>query len=176
MASPATTRSEIGIREAADADLVSMLAILNREIETSVYVWAETPKTLDDRREWLAAHRAASQPVIVAEREGKVVGWASLSAFRASSGYRFAAEVSVYVAGEARGRGIGRAMVETLENAARQHGIRALVAVVDCANESSVRLFRRLGFAEAGRLDDIGLKFGEWRSEFFLLKPLNVVR
>ena len=164
--------SEIGIRDAADADLVSMLAILNREIETSAYVWAESPKTLDDRRAWLAAHRAADLPVIVAVRDEKVAGWASLSAFRAASGYRFTAEVSVYVAPDARGQSVATAMLETLEPAAREREIRSLIAVVDCANEPSIRLFRRLGFDEAGRLNDVGRKFGEWRSEVFLIKKL----
>lgn len=164
--------SEIGIRDAADADLVSMLAILNREIETSVYVWAESPKTLDDRRAWLAAHRAADLPVVVATRDDRVVGWASLSTFRASSGYRFTAEVSVYVAPDARGHGVAAAMLEELEPAAREREIRSLIAVVDCGNEPSLRLFRRLGYGEAGRLNDVGRKFGEWRSEAFLIKAL----
>jgi L-amino acid N-acyltransferase len=162
--------SEIGIREASDADLVSMLAILNHEIETSAYVWGESPKTLEDRIAWLAAHRAADLPVVVAMQNGHVAGWASLSTFRPASGYRFTAEVSVYVAPEARGLGVARAMVERLEQAARGREIRSLIAVVDCDNEPSVRLFRGLGFEEAGRLNDIGRKFGQWRSEVFLIK------
>ena len=166
------THSEIVIRDAADADLASMLGILNREIETSAYVWAESPKTLDDRRAWLEAHRTADLPVVVATRDGEVAGWASLSAFRAASGYRFIAEVSVYVAPDTRGSGVASAMLEVLERTARERRIRSLIAVVDCDNEPSVRLFRRLGYDEAGRLNDIGQKFGEWRSEVFLLKRL----
>jgi L-amino acid N-acyltransferase len=166
------THSEIGIRNAADADLVSMLAILNREIETSAYVWAESPKTLDDRRAWLDAHRAADLPVIVATSDANVVGWASLSTFRSASGYRFISEVSVYVAPDARGSGVASAMLEALERAARGREIRSLIAVIDCDNEPSVRLFRRLGYDEAGRLNDVGRKFDQWRSEVFLLKRL----
>jgi phosphinothricin acetyltransferase len=63
-------------------------------------------------------------------------------------------------------------MLGVLEQAARQRAIRSLIAVIDCANEPSVRLFRRLGYDEAGRLNDVGRKFGEWRSEVFLIKRL----
>jgi L-amino acid N-acyltransferase YncA len=63
-------------------------------------------------------------------------------------------------------------MLEVLERAAREREIRSLIAVIDGDNEPSVRLFRRLGYDEAGRLNDIGWKFGQWRSEVFLLKRL----
>jgi len=168
----AGTRVEIGIREAADADLASLLDIVNREIETSAYVWGEVPKTMDERGAWLSAHHSADLPVLVATKGDAVVGWASLSRFRAASGYRFTAEVSVYVAATHRSHGVARRLVASLEQSARPRAIRSLIAVVDCANEPSIRLFRRFGYAEAGRLKDIGRKFGEWRSEVFLVKRL----
>ena len=164
----------IGIRDMTDADLVSVVEIVNREIVESPYVWGEVPVTVEARREWLGRHRELGQPAIVATDpiDDRVLGWASLSTFRPASGYRFTAEVSVYVAAAARGRGVATAMLEQLEQAAREREIRSLIAVVDCDNEPSLRLFRRLGFDEAGRLNDIGRKFGEWRSEVFLIKTL----
>ena len=166
--------AEIGIRDMTDADLVSVVEIVNREIVESPYVWGEIPVTVGTRREWLSRHRELGQPAIVATDpiDDRVLGWASLSTFRPASGYRFTAEVSVYVAAEARGRGIATAMLDQLEQAAREREMRSLIAVIDCGNEPSLRLFRRLGFDEAGRLNDIGRKFGEWRSEVFLIKPL----
>jgi len=109
--------------------------------------------------------------VFVAQDDsGRVLGWASLSTFRASSGYRFTCEVSVYVVREARRRGVARRLIEQLHVSARELGLQALVAVIDTENAASVRLFEWFGYVEVGRLNDIGRKFGQWRSEVFLLK------
>jgi L-amino acid N-acyltransferase len=164
--------AEIGIRDMTDADLVSVVEIVNREITDSPYVWGETPVTIDARREWLARHQDLGQPAIVAAtpREGRVLGWASLSTFRPASGYRFTLEASVYVARDAQHRGIGRALVTGLHDRAESTGVHAIVAVIDAENASSINLFRSLGYAEAGRLESIGRKFGVWRDEVFLLR------
>lgn len=161
----------IGIREATDADLPFVVDIVNREIRESAFVWGEIPNTLEQRREWLVKHREASQPVFVAhDVDGTVIGWASLSTFRPSSGYRFTCEVSVYVAREMHRRGIARQLLERLHDSARALGLKALVAVIDTENSASIRLFESLGYAEAGRLSNVGRKFDRWRSEVFLLK------
>jgi phosphinothricin acetyltransferase len=161
----------IGIRDASDADLLSIVEIVNREIRESAFVWGEVPNTLEMRRDWLMKHHELEQPVLVAcDDAGRVVGWASLSTFRASSGYRFTCEVSVYVAREAHRRGIGRRLVERLHERASEMGLQALVAVIDCENTASIGLFESLGYVEVGRMRDIGRKFGAWRSEVFLLR------
>ena len=99
--------TKIGIRDATDADLLSIVEIVNREIGESPFVWGEIPVTVEARREWLAKHRELAQPAIVAtdSHNGRVVGWASLSTFRPASGYRFTCEVSVYVARDAQRQG-----------------------------------------------------------------------
>lgn len=166
---------EIGIRDATDADLLSMVEIVNREIGESPFVWGEIPVTVEARREWLAKHREFAQPAIVATdpQDGRVVGWASLSTFRPPSGYRFTCEVSVYVARDAQRQGVGRRLISTLHARAKPLGLHSLVAVIDAENTASMGLFRSFGYSEAGRLDEIGRKFGEWRSEVFLLKRLE---
>jgi len=95
------------IRDATDADLPAIVDILNVEIAESPYVYAEVPVTVDERRSWLAAHRAADLPVLVAvtAEDQAVIAWAALSPYRPSSGYRFTAELSVYVARGAQRRG-----------------------------------------------------------------------
>jgi phosphinothricin acetyltransferase len=163
---------EIGIRDMTDADLASVVEIVNREIAESPYVWGEVPVTVDARRDWLVRHRELHQPVIVAadSRAGRVVGWASLSTFRPASGYRFTLEASVYVDRDARRRGIGRALVAGLHDRAASADTRAIIAVIDAENAGSINLFRSFGYQEAGRLESIGRKFGAWRDEVFLLK------
>src|SRR5512146_2433810 len=99
---------EIGIREMTDADLVSVVEIVNREIAESPYVWGEVPVTVEARRDWLCKHRELGQPAIVATNpaDDRVLGWASLSTFRPASGYRFTLEASVYVARDAQRGGL----------------------------------------------------------------------
>jgi L-amino acid N-acyltransferase len=161
-----------------DADLVSVVAIVNREIAESPYVWGEIPVTVEARRDWLARHRELGQPAVVAtsSTDGRVIGWASLSTFRPSSGYRFTLEASVYVARDTRRRGIGRSLITALHDRAEPAGVHAVVAVIDAENTASIDLFHAFGYADVGRLDGIGRKFGTWRDEVFLLKHLMSTR
>lgn len=161
---------EIGVREAADADLPAMAAILNQEIAASPFVYADEPVTLDERRAWLDAHRAAGLPVLVAAQKDLVLGWASLSPYRASSGYRFTAEASVYVAPSVRRRGVGAILLRALVDAPSARQFHAFVASIDAENAPSIALFARFGFSEAARLHEVGRKYGEWRTQLLYLR------
>jgi L-amino acid N-acyltransferase len=168
--------NEISIRAATDADLVFICEILNAEIVASPYVYAETPVSLDERRAWLAVHAAAGLPVFVAtepDDETKRVGWAALSIYRPSSGYRFTVEASVYVAPFAQRRGIGRQLLARLCSEARDRDKHAIVASIDAENAPSIALFERDGFREVGRLDGVGYKFDAWRTQLLFLLALS---
>jgi L-amino acid N-acyltransferase YncA len=170
------SRNEISIRAIADADLVSVSEILNAEIASSPYIYAETPVSLDERRAWLALHAAANLPVFVATEshdDAKVIGWASLSVYRPSSGYRFTTEASVYVAPFAQRRGIGRQLLARLCDEARARDNHAIVASIDAENAPSVALFEREGFREVGRLEEVGRKFDAWRTQLLFLRSLG---
>lgn len=165
----------ISIRGAEDADLAAMVTILNREIAASPFVYAEEAATLDDRREWLAEHRAGDMPVLVAV-DAALLGWASLSPYRTSSGYRFTAEASVYVAESVRRRGVAAALLTALFDAPESHRFHAFVASIDAENSPSLALFERFGFREAARLPDVGRKFDGWRTQLLLLKTRSSQR
>ena len=153
----------------------AVLEIFNREVVESPYLYVETPVTLGDRHAWLDQHRAASLPVLVAIDPGepaRVLGYASLSPYRASSGYRFTGEVSVYVARFAQRRGIAGQLLSTLFDEARARGLHVLVASIDSENAPSLALFSRLGFAEAARLREVGRKFDRWRTQLLLAQTL----
>jgi L-amino acid N-acyltransferase YncA len=160
------------IRDAADADLPAIVDMLNVEIAQSLYVYAETPVTLDERRVWLETHRAANLPVIVAanEADAAAVGWGALSPYRTSSGYRFTAELSVYVSRAMQRRGTGSAIVQELIARAEARGIRAVVGSVDAENTPSLDLLGTFGFAEVARLPAVGYKFGQWRTQLLVLR------
>lgn len=170
--------NEISIRAATEADLVFICEVLNAEIVTSPYVYAEATVSLDERRAWLALHSAAGLPVIVAtdvDDTTKLVGWAALSVYRPASGYRFTTEASVYVAPFAQRRGIGRLLLSRLCDEASARGKHAIVASIDADNAPSIALFDRAGFREVGRLDSVGFKFGAWRTQVLFLKVIPSV-
>jgi phosphinothricin acetyltransferase len=162
------------IRDATGADLPAIVDMLNVEIARSPYVYAEIPVTVEERRAWLAAHREANLPVLVAENDAVVAGWGALSPYRPSSGYRFTAELSVYVARGTQRRGTGSAIVAALIARAASQGIRAIVGSVDADNSPSLRLLEKFGFVEAARLPSVGYKFGQWRTQLLVLRqPLT---
>ncbi len=166
----------IGIREATDADLPSIVEIVNLAIESSPYVWTEIPTTIDARHVWFDDHRRSDHPILVAvspSHGDRVVGWSSLSTFRGRDGYRFTAEVSVYVHPAAQRQGVATHLIQAIDEAARRRGLHALVAVIDAEHSASLSLFRRFSFAERGRLAEIGWKFGARRDEVFMVKLLG---
>lgn len=168
-------RNEIGIRAATDADLVFVSEILNAEIAASPYVYAESAVSLDERRAWLAVHSAAGLPVFVATEIGDqttLLGWAALSIYRPSTGYRFTTEASVYVAPFAQRRGVGRRLLSRLCDEARARDKHAIVASIDSENAPSIALFEGEGFREVGRLDGVGRKFDEWRTQLMFLRVI----
>lgn len=148
------------VRDAQAGDLEAIAAILNQEITGGTASWTETPKTLEDMARWLDGRRAHGAPVIVAEAGGEVLGYASYGPFRVGEGYRETVEHSVYVARKARGRGIARLLMERLIGQARAAGLHRMVGGVSADQPASLALHRRLGFAEQGRLAQVGLKRG----------------
>lgn len=161
------------LRPATEADLPAMTAIFAQVIASSTAIYVDEPFSLADRAAWFAARRDAGYPVLVAEEGGTVLGLASFGDFRAFPGYRHTVEHSVHVHEDARGRGLGSALVAALFEPARALGKHVMIAVVDAANGGSIRMHERLGFTRGGRLDQVGRKFGRWLDVEFLHKFLD---
>ena len=109
------------------------------------------------------ARAQATHPWLVAEQEGEVAGYAYGCPHRSRAAYRWAADVSVYVAEARRGRGLGRALYEELIGRLRRQGFHVACAGITLPNETSVRLHERLGFTPVGVYRRIGWKSGAWR-------------
>lgn len=105
----------------------------------------------------------ASHAWLVAEREGEVVGYAYGTAFIERPAYRWSTFVSVYVAEDTRGQGVGRALYEALFERLRERGFRMACAGITLPNEASVGLHEHLGFELVGVNHEIGFKNGAWR-------------
>ena len=151
--------AHVSIRVAREEDLPRILAIYNHEVRVSTATYDTQPRTPLEHRAWFK-HHGDSNPVLVAEAATGVLGWASLSPWSDRAAYGKSAEVSVYVAEEARRRGIGRALLEALIEAGRECGHHALLARISADNEASIRLHAELGFFVAGTLQEVGMKFG----------------
>ena len=151
------------VRDATRNDLPEITAIYNALLETTTHEWTETLHTISEREEWLAEQAANGHPALVAVLDDEVVGWATYGDFRDSQrwpGYRYTVEHSIHVREDQWGRGVGRALVESLMDHARAAGKHVMVAGIDADNVGSIRFHERLGFFEVARMPEIGEKFG----------------
>lgn len=151
------------IRPATEADLEALNAIYNREVREGVATWELDEWPAEQRLAWFRA-RDHQEPVLVAEVQGRLAGFAYLTKYRGRRGYRFTRENTVFIDPAHQRRGLGRALLGALIEAGREMGLRSLLAFIDQANTGSIELHRALGYAEVGREYETGYKFGEWRS------------
>jgi phosphinothricin acetyltransferase len=150
------------VRSAEFGDLATLLAIYNDAVTTTTASYDYEPRSDEGQRVWFAAKQEAGYPVLVAVADGAVLGFASYGIFRAWAGYRFTIEHSVYVERNARGRGVGRALLEPLIARASADGYHMMIGGIDATNDASLRLHAALGFAPAGTLREVGRKFDRW--------------
>jgi len=156
------------IRDAIESDLPAIVAITNEAIANTTAVWNSTPATLEARTAWMRDRQARGFPVLVATDGGKVVGFASFGDFRPFEGYLHTVEHSIYVAPEAQGRGVGKALLAALVGRARALGKHVIVGGIEAGNTASIALHTRAGFVETGRLPEVGQKFGRWLDLVFM--------
>jgi phosphinothricin acetyltransferase len=167
-----TDGGPIRIRDATEADLPDILAITNQAIIETVAVWTIVPATLESRSAWFHDRRSRGFPVLVAEAEGAVIGFASFGDFRPWDGYLHSVEHSLYVAPAAQGRGAGRALLAALTGRATAMGKHVMIGGIEAGNAASIGLHRRAGFVEAGTLREVGRKFDRWLDLLFMQKIL----
>ncbi len=161
------------IREAQIGDLPGILEIHNDILLNTNAIWEENPADLAKRHAWMAERHAQNFPILVAEKDGIIAGFASYGRFRTNCGYDKTVEHTVHVRGNFRGHGIGTSLIETLIEAARAQGKHAMIGGIDAANEGSIRLHERFGFRESGRMKQVGFKFGKWLDLVFMQKILG---
>lgn len=149
------------IRRATRGDAPAIADIYNHYVQSTTVTFDTEIKTAGEREEWLLQHGEA-HPVLVAEDRGVVVAWGSLSPWHARPAYGGTVEVSVYVAHDRRGSGLGPILMEALVDAAVDAGHHALMSQIVADNEASLRLAQRSGFEEVGRLIEVGRKFDRW--------------
>ncbi len=150
------------IRDADEADLHGIMEIYNDAVLNTTAIWNETLVDIENRRAWFDARKAKGFPVIVAQLDGEVAGYASYGDWRAFDGYRFTVEHSVYVRKSFRGHGLGRKLMEELIARAASNGVHVMIAAIEAENQASIALHNALGFRIAGTFSEVGTKFGRW--------------
>ena len=148
------------VRDMTAADLPAVRAIFNHAVDHTTAIWSETHRTEAEQAEWFAQKVAGNWPCLVAADGGAVLGYAALGPFRPQPGFRHTAEHAVYVAENARRRGVGRALVAAILGRAKGRGLRVVIAAVSGDNPGSLALHGALGFREVGRLPGVGEKWG----------------
>jgi phosphinothricin acetyltransferase len=162
------------VRPATERDTEALAAIYGHHVRHGVGTFEEVPPSsaeMEQRRLAIVAH---GLPYLVAEADGRVLGYACAAPFRARAAYRYTVEDSVYIHPEATGRGVGRAVLAAVLDACQAMGLRQVVAVIgDSQNAASIGLHAALGFEHSGVGRSVGYKHGRWVDIVWMQKALN---
>jgi phosphinothricin acetyltransferase len=153
--------SEVKVRLAEFDDAASVRRIYNHEVENSTVTFDLVPRSLEEQQDWLL-QRAGAFGVLVAEMDGQVVGFASLSEYRTRPAYRTTVEDSIYVDQSARGNGVGSALLRELVELARARGFHSMIGRIVGGHEASIAMHQAAGFEIVGTEREVGRKFGRW--------------
>ena len=150
------------IREATANDLKDILEIYNDAILNTTAVYAYKAHTLEERRQWYESKKQDGYPLLVFEKGGKVVAFATFGPFRAWPAYKYTIEHSVYVHKDYRQEGIATKLMQELIKIANAREYATLVAGIDAANGNSIKMHEKMGFKFSGVIRKAGYKFNKW--------------
>ncbi|AHG73220.1 sortase and acyltransferase [Mannheimia sp. USDA-ARS-USMARC-1261] len=144
------------IRKAVEADFETILAIYNQAIPTHQITADLELATIENRRKWFDFHLQSIQyPIWVVEDETGIVGWFSFSPFYERPAFVHTSEISIYLDGNAKGRGYGSKIIEFMQAEMLNHNIHTLMAYVFELNTVSQNLMKKHGFEQWGRFPHI---------------------
>jgi L-amino acid N-acyltransferase YncA len=162
------------IRAATPADIAAIAGIYRPAVLTGTASFELEPPGDDEMLRRFRAITDAGYPYFVAELDGRVAGYAYVNAYRTRPAYRFTVEDSVYIASDAQGQGVGRALLDRLTSTCRDGGFRLMIAVIgDSSQFASISLHRRAGFRFCGTIHSVGYKFGRWLDSVIMELPLG---
>ena len=159
---------EIKIRPYQIADCQAIVDIINYNILHSTALYDYHPRTVAQQETIFQEKIDKGFPVIVAETNGKVIGFGYYSEFRFREAYKFTVEHSVYVHKEYTGNGIGSTLLKELIELAKLQKLHTIIGVIDSENKGSISFHERMGFKVSGHLKETGFKFGRWLDSVFV--------
>ncbi|MFD5423964.1 GNAT family N-acetyltransferase [Streptomyces sp. NPDC127084] len=157
--------TDVQVRAGSEADLPALTELYNHYVRETAITFDTTVFTPEQRRPWLHSHpEDGPHRLLVAwdTHLDRPLGYASSSAFRPKPAYATSVEVSVYLAPEATGRGIGTLLYEALFDALTDEDLHRAYAAIALPNEPSIRLHKRFGFRHAGTFGQVGRKFDRY--------------
>ena len=160
----------IQIRAAKLDDLKDITEIYNEAIKNTTATFDTQNKTLETQKEWFKNH-GKKNPIIVAEEDKKIVGWAALTQYSTKCAYSDFAEISLYVKKEKQGQGIGKQLIQKIVEEGKKAGLHALLARITDGNKKSIHLHEIVGFQHVGILREAGYKFGK-RLDVYLMEKI----
>ena len=163
------------IRPSCDADLDAITRLYAHHVLHGTGTFETTPPSAAEMATRRADVLSKGLPWLVLEEDGAVLGFAYGNWFKPRPAYRFSVEDSIYLAPEAAGQGLGRALLAELLSALERAGVRRVMAVIgDTANSGSIGVHRALGFEPAGSIPACGWKFGRWLDVVLMHRSLGL--
>jgi phosphinothricin acetyltransferase len=164
--------ADVLFRDFRWSDVPAITAIYRHAVETTVATFDLEAPGEAFMAEKFGRLRDLGHPLIMAEQEGRCVGYAYASTYRPRPAYRYTCEDSVYVAPELQGRGIGSRLLGAVIEKSRAFGFKQMIAVITAERENSIRLHEKHGFAMIGRHPGLGYKFDRWLDIVHMQKSL----
>jgi phosphinothricin acetyltransferase len=150
----------LNVRPATEKDQQAILDIYNEAVENTTATFDTVKRSIEKQFEWFRNHKE-NHPVIVAEEDGEIKGWASLSPWSDRKAYSKTVEVSVYVHHKYRGQGIGKKLLEVITLEGKKVNNHTILARIAGGNEISVHIHEQLGYTHIGTMREVGEKFGK---------------
>lgn len=160
------------IRLANQDDLPRIREIYNYAILNLTATFDEEPKNFEEYEQWFELHQTPVYPLLIAEKDTIVRGWASISPFISKAAARFSGESSVYIHPDYHGLGTAFALLTELIGQAKDLGYRSLFALITSDNAASVKLHQKHGYTIAGKYDNVACKFDRWLDLLILQKKI----
>ena len=158
------------IRDASFDDLEEITSIYNEAIKKTVATFDTKEKSIYEQEKWFQEH-GEKNPILVAEDEDSIIGWAALSKYSTRCAYSETAEISLYIKPNYQGKGIGKKLINNIINAGEKVGLHVVIARITEGNEKSVYLHKKVGFEYVGIMKEVGMKFGE-RLDVYLMQKI----
>ncbi|UCH90075.1 MAG: N-acetyltransferase [Thermoplasmata archaeon] len=159
----------VSIRRATQDDLSAITEIYNYAILKTTATFDTEPKTVEEQKAWFEDH-GSQNPILVAELDTVIVGWAALSKWSDRCAYSDTAEISLYVKEEYQGQKIGKILMERILEEGREAGLHTVIARIVEGNEISIHLHESNGFVQIGIMKEVGKKFGKLLDVYLLQK------
>lgn len=155
--------ADILIRRVAPDDLSALLGIYNHYVVTTPVTFDLEPRTLAQRRAWLASFAPTGRyQCFIAEEGREPIGWVCSGKFREKAAYDTSVELSIYLRPDAHGKGLGRRLYATIIDALQGEDINRLYGGITLPNPASVALHLAMGFRHLGTQTGVGRKFGQY--------------